>query len=163
MRALLDEACSILDDFETEIAGIKVDWDRMAMDNPNFEPLSFESWQAKYHRMWLHGATDPLECNELERWLTDYPPSTAIANTLAKKIYDAWRDWLPIAGREKVQKVLDYDKKSCGYVERESQEPSEAFYSEDARFEIPLPLKGEILFDFIKRLARWFEGAYRVL
>jgi len=53
-----------------------------------------------------------------------------------------------------------YDKKSRSYVERETQEVSEAFYAEDGRFEIPELLKEETLFAFIERLARWFEEAY---
>ena len=160
MNSGLDEACAILEDFEKEIAGIKANWEQIAADNPNFEQVSSENWQEKHWRMWLHGATDVWERNELERWLTDYPPSTTIANSPAKEICDAWRSWLNIAGPVKVEKVLDYDKKSRGYVERESQQPSEAFYAEHDKFEIQKPLNGETLCEFIVRLARSFEDAH---
>lgn len=160
MSTPLDEACGIIDDFENEISSIRTFCRQTAADNLNFEPVLPESWQEKYYRMWIHGATDVWERNELERWLMDYPPSTIIANSPAKEICDSWRDWLPIAGPVKVQKILDYDKKSHSYVERETQGVSEAFYAEDGRFEIPEPLKKESLFAFIGRLARWFEKAY---
>jgi len=110
--------------------------------------------------MWLHGATDAWECNELERWLTDYPPSTAMANSPAKEIYDAWRGWLMVAGRLKREKVLIYDKKSRNYIEHESQKPSAAWYAEHDKFEIQEPLMGETLLDFIVRLARLLEEEY---
>jgi len=156
---LLDEACEVLDDFENEVAGIRTFYRQTAADNLNFEPVLPDGWQEKYYRMWLHGATDVWERNELERWLTDYPPATAIANSPAKKIYDAWRKWLPVAGRVKVIKVLVCDKKSRGYVEKETQDPSAAFYAEHDKFEIPEPPIGETLYDFIIRLARSFASS----
>jgi hypothetical protein len=67
MSGHLDKACAILDDFEKEVAAIKAGWDQMAADNPNFEQLSPQYWQEKFYRMWIHGATDVWECNELER------------------------------------------------------------------------------------------------
>ncbi len=76
MSKSLDEACAILDDFEKEVAGIKVDWERTATDNPHFEQVSSEHWQEKYCRMWLHGATDVWECNELGyRYINSYAES----------------------------------------------------------------------------------------
>lgn len=153
----MDEACAVLDDFDNEVAVIKASWEQSAQDNPNFEQVSSESWQEKYYRMWLHGATDVWECNELERWLTDYPSSTAVANAPAEEIHAAWRKWLPVAGPVRVSKVVDYDKKSRKYVERETKKPSEAFYAEHDQFEIPEPLVGETLYNFIVRLARSFE------
>jgi len=153
----LDEACLLLDDFEKEITALKDIRDQIAMDNPNFEQLAPEYWTEEYYRIWLHGATDLWERRELERWLTDYPAITATANASAKKIHDAWRDWLAIAGPVKVQKVLDYDKKKRGYVERETREQSEAFYADDGRFEILEPQQEETLYDFIVRLYRWLR------
>lgn len=160
MSDLLDEACAILDDFEKEIADVKRFWDPLANDNPHFEQVSLESWQIKYHRMWIHGATDVWKCNELERWLIDYPSSATIANSPAKKIYDAWRKWLSVMGPMQVDKVLDLDKKSRIWVERESQKPSGAFYAQHNKFEIQEPLKDETLYDFIVRLAQIFEDQY---
>lgn len=160
MSSFLEEACAILDDFEKKVAGIKTFYEQTAADNPHFESVSPESWQEKYYRMWLHGATDVWECNELERWLTDYPPSMAIANSSAKKICDAWRSWLNVAGPVKIEKILDYDKKSRNFIERESQKASETFYAEHDKFEIQEPLARESLYDFIVRLARSFEAQH---
>lgn len=126
MNTFLDEACAILDDFENEISSIRAFYEQTAVDNPNFEPVSSKSQRERYCRMWLHGATDVWERNELERWLMDYPSSTAIANSPAAKIYAAWREWLLVAGPAVEIKVLDYDKKSRSYVEREALSPSEA-------------------------------------
>jgi hypothetical protein len=155
----LDEACTILDDFEKEITALKNARDRMATDNPNFEQLTPEYWMEEYYRMLLHGATDIWERRELERWLTDYPVIMETASSSAKKIYNAWRKWLSISGPVKLIKVVDYDNKSRKLVERESKESTEAFYAEHGRFEIPSPLQEETLLAFIERLARWFEDA----
>jgi len=101
------EIHNLLDDFENELSKIRAFWRQIEIDNPGFDPVSEESCQEKHARMWLHGATDVWECNELERWLTDYPPSTDIANSPAKEICDSWRAWLNVAGPVKVEKVLD--------------------------------------------------------
>jgi hypothetical protein len=92
--------------------------------------------------------------------LTDYPPSTARANSPANETYEAWRRWLKVAGPVKKEKVWVYDKKSRGYVERESLKSSEAFYAEHDQFKIQEPRKGEPLCDFIVRLARSLEKEY---
>lgn len=160
MSSPLDEACAILDEFEKKIADKKAHWERIAEDNPDFEQLSPERWAEKVNRMWLHGATDVRECNELERWLTEYPATTALANSSAWEIHNAWRAELPVSGGMKVQKVLDYDKNIGGYIEKESQETSAAFYAEDDRFEIIEPLEGETLFAFTARLAQLLEEQY---
>ncbi|HCJ84185.1 MAG: hypothetical protein A2Y28_04920 [Chlamydiae bacterium GWC2_50_10] len=160
MSSPLDEACAMLDDFEKEVVGIKAGWEQIAVDNPHFEQVSPENWQETYYRMWLHGATNIWERNELGRWLTDYSPSTTIANSPAKEICEAWRSWLNVAGPVKVEKVLDYDKKSRSFRERESKKPSEAFYVDHGRFEIQEPLKGETLLNFILRLSRLLEEEY---
>ena len=96
MNSRLDEACALLDEFKKEIAGVKAIWEQLAADNPHFDVVSPEHWQEKFYRMWLHGATDARECTELERWLTDYPPATAIANSSAEGVCAAWRKWLPV-------------------------------------------------------------------
>lgn len=160
MSEELDEACVLLDEFEKRVAGVKAIWDQLATDNPHFDVVSPEHWQEKYYRMWLHGAVDVWECNELERWLIDYPPSTALAISPAKEVYTAWRKWLLVVGPVKETRVTDYDKKSYSYVERESQEPTEAFYAEHGKFEIQEPQEGQKLYDFIVRLARSFEERY---
>jgi hypothetical protein len=160
MNSPLDEACAILDDFENEIARKRAFYKQTAADNLNFEPVLPEGWQEKYYRMWLHAVTDVWERNELEQWLMDYPPSTAVANSPAVEVYAAWRKWLPVAGPVAVSKVVDYDKKSRSYIEREAQNPSEAFYTEHDKFEIEEPHLGEILYDFIVRLARSFEDQH---
>jgi hypothetical protein len=84
MNSRLDEACAILDDFEKEIACIKANWEQVFSEN----------WQEQYCRMWLHGVTDVWERNELTQWLIDYPSSTAIAHSPAKKIYAQCYGWL---------------------------------------------------------------------
>lgn len=160
MSSLLDEACAILDGFENEIARIRAFYKGIAADNLNFEPVLPEGWQEQHYRMWLHVATDVWERNELGRWLMDYLPSTTVADSLAKDVHDAWRRWLKVAGPVREEKVLDYDKKSRNYVERESRISTEAFYAEHDKFDIKKPLNGESLYAFIVRLARSFEDAH---
>lgn len=112
MSSHLDEACAILDDFEKDIAGVQAIWEQLAEDNQHLEQVAPETWQGKKHRMWLHGASKAYECSELERWLSDYPPSTAIAHSPAEEVYTAWRKWLPIAWPVEVAMVTDYESKS---------------------------------------------------
>lgn len=154
MNSGLDEASAILDDFENEIIGVKTFCGYPATDTPHSQ-----EWQEKYYRMWLHGATNVWERNELERWLTDYPSSTTVANSCAETMYTAWRKWLFVSGPIKLSKVWDYDKKSRSHVERESQH-SETFYAEHDKFDIPRALEEEMLYDFIARLVRSFEDQY---
>jgi hypothetical protein len=146
----LAEAKRILDDLENDLEKQKTFCKQIEDGN----------WEKKRAQSWLHGATDVWECNELARWLTDYPPSTSIANSSAKEKYDAWRGHLNISGPVRSEKVVDYDKKSRDYVERESLKPSGAFYAEHDKFEVQEPLLGETLYDFIARLARSFEDQH---
>jgi hypothetical protein len=157
MRSPLDDACDILDEFEKDVAKVQASWKEIAELNPDFEHVSPENWQEKYYRMWLHGATEVYECNELERWLYGAPSNTEIASSLAQDAHDAWRAWLSIAGPPIMSKVCDYDKKSGKYLERELKEPSAAYYVNNDRFEIRAPLEGETLLDFILRSARSVE------
>lgn len=145
MSSLLDEACAILDDFENEIVRIRAFYKEIAADSLNFAPVLPEGWQEQQYRMWLHVATDVWERNELERWLTDYLPSTAVADSLARDVYGAWRCWLKVAGPVREEKVLDYDKKSRNYVERESRIPTEAFYAEHDKFDVKKPLYSNLV------------------
>lgn len=98
MNNPLDEACDVLNEFDQEIAKVKAFWEQLAEDNPHFEQVSTKNWQEKHHRMWLHGAIDVSECNELERWLYGDLPATKIAQSPALGIYKAWRKWLKTAG-----------------------------------------------------------------
>ncbi|MDE3055727.1 MAG: hypothetical protein KGI80_03430 [Verrucomicrobiota bacterium] len=115
MDTFLEEACAILDDFEKEVTDVKATWDRIAADNSHLEETSPDCWKERYCRMWLHGASDVWTLTELGRWLTDYPPTTALANAPAQKIYGAWREWLLTSGPVKTIKVSDYDKRSRSY------------------------------------------------
>ena len=139
MNTFLDKACAILEDFEKEVAKVEKD-------------------STDLHQMWLHGAIEFDERSELERWVYGEPLNTKVANSLAKDVYDAWRNWLRSAGPSKVFKIIDYDKKRKKLIERELKEASEAFYIDDDRFEIHRPLKNETLLDFIMRLAWLVEN-----
>lgn len=157
MNNPFDEACAILDDFEEKIAAIKAEWKRLEEDNPHFEQVSSANWPQKYYRLWLHGATEVYECNELERWLSDYPPITKTAQSPALTVYRAWRKWLETAGSSKAFMALRYDKKTRKHVEFESKESAGSYYEADDRFDIENPPERETLFDFIVRQARSVE------
>ncbi len=152
-----DEACDVLNEFDQEITRVKAMWEQLAKDNPHFEQVSPKNWQEKHHRMWLHGATDVWECNELERRLYGNLPDTKIAQSSALGIYKAWRKWLKTSGIPKVWKAIRYDKKRGENEEFESKEPSDAYYATDDRFDVEKPSKDETLLDFIIRLARSLE------
>ena len=157
MSSPLDEAYAVLDDFEKELAGIKAGWEQIAVDNPHLEQVSPEHWQETYYRMWLHGATNIWERNELGRWLYGNPPITETANSLAQDVHDAWRDWLETAGHQERIPSCVYDKQTREYREIESKKPGETYYASDDRFAIQAPHEGETLSTFIVRLARSIE------
>lgn len=83
MNDPLCEIQHLLDKFEDELSTIRSIWKQLEIDNPGFEQVSEENWQEKQARMWLHGATDVWECNELERWLYGDLPATKIAQSHA--------------------------------------------------------------------------------
>ena len=130
----LAEIYDILDDFENDLSTKRAIWKKLEIDNPYFELLSEENWEEKHARMWLHGATKVAECSELERWLFDNPPLTAVAQIPASKIRIAWKKWLQT-------------KNSCG-----------AYYADFLKFKIPVPKKDELLIHFIIRLAQSLEN-----
>ena len=129
------EIHNLLDDFENELSKIRAFWRQIEIDNPGFDPVSEESWQEKHARMWLHGATEVHECNELERWLYDSPPLTAIARSPAQSHYDDWRKWLDNGGK--------WEGSAC--------------YADDPNFDILAPLENEILVHYVVRLAQTIE------
>ena len=157
MSSPLDEAYVVLDDFEKELAGIKAGWEQIAVDNPHLEQVSPEHWQETYYRMWLHGATNIWERNELGRWLYGNRSITETANSLAQDVHDAWRDWLETAGHQERIPSCVYDKQTREYREIESKKPGETYYASDDRFAIQAPHEGETLSTFIVRLARSVE------
>ncbi len=159
MSNQLNEICNILNKFEEAIAHIRTIWKGLEELNPHFEEIASENWPEKHHRLWLHGATEVGECNELEQRLYRDLPITETAQSPAWDAYKAWRKWLETAGLPKVSMALVYDKKNRKYEEFESKEPSDTFYATDNRFDIEKPAEGETLLDFIVRLARSIEDS----
>lgn len=157
MNDPLSEIQHLLDKFEDELSMVRSIWKQLEIDNPGFEQVSEENWQEKQARMWLHGATNVWECNELERWLYGDLPATKIAQSPALGIYKAWRKWLKIAGIPKFTTCLVYEKKTQTYLEVESKEPSDTYYADDDRFDIEKPAQDELLYNFIVRLAHSIE------
>ena len=157
MNSSFNELCNMLEDFESECTKTRNIWKQIEIDNPSFEQVSEENWQEKQSRMWLHGATDVWECNELERWLYGDLPTTKVAQSSAPDKYKAWRKWLKISGVSNFTTCLEYQKKTQVYVEVESKEPSGTYYADNDRFDIAKPFKDEILFNFIVRLAHSIE------
>jgi hypothetical protein len=157
MIVSLDEVCAILDELEKEIAEIQTIWRKQAESHPHLEQASSENCQEEYHRMWLHGATNVWERNELERWLYGDLPATKTALSPAIGIYKAWRKWLKISGLPKFGTTYDYDKKTSSWREVESKEPSDTYYATNNRFDIEKPSEDETLLDCIVRLAQSIE------
>ena len=87
MNNSLSEIHKLLDDLESDLSKIRATWKQIEIDNPGFDPVSEENWQETYARMWLHGATDVWDRNELERCLSDSPPLTATAQIPARKVH----------------------------------------------------------------------------
>jgi hypothetical protein len=123
----------LLDDFEAELSELNAVWSRVRKDNPDFDQISEERCQERYHRLWLHGATTSFESNELEQWLYDYPPVTVAANSLAQDAHEAWKETL------------------------EQQGPLGAYYVDFQEFQILEPSEQETLVQFIERLSQSIE------
>ena len=129
----LSAAKQILSNLKSTLETQQSWWEQARVDNPNFSPLSHKSQKEKHAQCWLHGTTNFLESNEIDRWLFDNPPLTQTAKSNAKDAYDVWRTWL------------------------EHPKPNGAYYSEFEDFEIMSPNKNEKLYDFILRLAHITE------
>ena len=157
MNTFLEEASAILDDFEKEIAAKKKIWEQLAQDNPGLAEAQADHWQKKCDRIWLYGATDTLECNDLSYSSYKMPPSSDTANSSAQKIHAKWRKWLDTAGIPKWNTRYDYDKKTHQYLEVQSQEQGEMYYANDDKFEIQEPYDEETLLAFMIRLGQEFE------
>ncbi len=84
-------------------------------------------WLARYEK---YGATVLMECNQLETWLFESPEPSETASTNAAHCIKCWRDYLEI---------------------------KDAYYGDFEEFELPEPKEGEILQDYIMRMARLVE------
>ncbi len=134
MNDPLIEIQHLLDNFEDELSTIRSIWKQLEIDNPSFDQVSEGNWQEKQARMWLHGATDAWECNELERWLYDSPLLTEAATLSASNVKRSWRNKL------------------------KRKEPFGAYYIDFNEFQIPRCKKNEQLIHFLLRLAKSTEN-----
>ncbi len=130
----MEEAQSILLDLKSELQKHHDFWITAQKDNPDFEQLLNPHWEVKHARCWLHGATDLQESNELERWLFDKPLLTDMANEKASKCIECWKEWSDEKNR---------------------------YYSDFSGFNVEVPLKDEILHDYLHRVAALIEEENR--
>ena len=127
MKYNFDEAQTIIEDLQQAITKNKQIRDGIKKNNPDWEQLSDAHWEEKKSRCWLHGATEIFETNELERWLFETPPLSDTAKESASKCVKCWIEWL---------------------------NQSDAFYDEHSKnFELENPEEGEILRDYVLRMA----------
>lgn len=126
----IEEAQQVLIELETELCKCRSLWVQLQNDNPGFEQTSEENWQIKHARSWIHGATDLWESNAIETWLFDKPPLSDNAKEKASKCIKYWKIWL---------------------------EQSNAYYGDFEDFEIEKPHKGEMLRDYLIRMADLVE------
>ncbi len=127
---LLDEAIEVLNDLENVLEECRKLWMQIENDNRGFGPVSEQNWQKKQAHCWIHGATELLETNEMERWLFDRPPSSPMSNTNARECVRNWREWLEI---------------------------EDAYYEPFDDFEFEEPQQKETLGEFLIRMARLVE------
>lgn len=97
--------------------------------NPTFEQVSEESWQKKEATLWIHGATQISESNELERWLYAEPPLSVTAKSQAMEHYEEWKEYLLEGGE----------------------------YHEFVETDLPSPSENESLIQFVIRLSLIIE------
>jgi len=86
----LSTAIAILSDLEAELESVEKIWGQLRQDNPSFEEMSENSWQSKRACIWLHGATQVQERNELEKWLNFNTVPSPMANDKATIYYKNW-------------------------------------------------------------------------
>lgn len=126
MKNSINEAQKILEELLQEIQKEKDIRDRIKKDNPGFKQLSDKHWEQQEAFYWLHGATGLHETNELGRWLFDSPRLSDTAKSKASKCIKDWKRWL---------------------------EQTDAYYGDFEDFKLEKPNKGEILYDYILRIA----------
>jgi hypothetical protein len=112
-----DEAQGIILDLQKELECQRQFSGGFQRMNPCCEELQDPYFIAKESRCWLHGATEILEANELERWLFERPPLSDTAKEKASKCIKYWKEWLAQTG---------------------------AYYEPFDDFELEKPLKGEV-------------------
>jgi hypothetical protein len=126
----IEEAQNILIDLKNNLEVSRKIWLSLEKDNPHIDELSLEKWN-KEARCWLHGATDLMESNELERWLFDHPPLSNTACGKATKYIKYWKEWLEIEPKGKPRYYTpDFDE-----------------------FRLEDPLKNERLYEYLHRIA----------
>lgn len=119
----------ILEDLIDEIDHVKTIWQGIRELNPSFEQMSEDSWRKKMACLWIHGATKPIEANELERWLFVYPSLSCTAKSEAGDHYLKWSKHIFEDG----------------------------VYADFAETDLLKPEKEELLFEYIVRLAQTLE------
>lgn len=84
--------CLIIKELKSEIQEIKILWDSIRTQNPTFEQVSEEHWHIREAQIWLHGATEVAEANELERWLYHSPSHRPAERSPADDHYKGWAE-----------------------------------------------------------------------
>jgi hypothetical protein len=130
MYKILKEARVVLNDLEATLEKAKAIWNQIDTDNPQVSDTHNNEWQKKKARCWLHGGTDLIETNELEKWLFDNPFPSNISQENAAKCVTCWEEWLEL---------------------------KEAYYEPFEEFVFEKPKDDETLIQFITRLANLVE------
>lgn len=130
MNKFIEDAQSILLNLKSELLKFREFWVTEQRGNPDFEQPSDGNWEIRQAKCWLHGSTDWSESVELEKWLFCNPLLTDMANEKASECIECWKEW----------------------SERESK-----YYSDFPGFDVEPALKGEILFNYLHRVAALIE------
>ncbi len=72
MSTPLDEAYTILNELEEDVAKVRAIWQQLEKDNPHLEQVASENRPEKCYQMWLHGATNSWESATLFCGKTDF-------------------------------------------------------------------------------------------
>lgn len=130
MKHNFDEAQAIIDDLQQAIEKKKRIGEEFKKFNPEWGQLSNDSLMENETCSWMHGASELREMNDLERWLFESPPLSDTAKEEASKCIQCWKDWLAL---------------------------TDAYYGDFENFELETPHEGEILRDYILRMAALVE------
>lgn len=126
----LVEVQEVLNDLEADLEKTRAIWKDIETNDPYCLQVAEEHWKVHHARCWLHGATDVLEANELDRWLIDQPPLSDTAKSNAAKCISFWKEWLNIEG---------------------------AYYEPFEEFELDAPEEDQTVFEYICRMAQLVE------
>lgn len=97
MSKELEPLKEILHDFLAQMKKKEEIWKALGKNiagTPGFGDEDIDPWPLKEACYWIHGATDPYEAMELEKWLYHYPSSSITQNSKAWNHYREWEEFI---------------------------------------------------------------------